>query len=176
MMLFIYIVAALLILIIILAAVAPKTYNVHRSIVIDKPKEIAFDYIRYLKNYEAWSPWHKKDPNMKITYTGQDGVVGAKSSWEGNKEVGSGNQTITALEENKRIDSKLVFLKPWQSESEGYYLFEDGAPGQTKITWGFKGNNKFPATIFMLLYSMDKVVGKDFEDGLNSLKQLLEEV
>ena len=176
MMTLIYIVAALLVIVIILAAIAPKTYNVQRSITIDKPKEIVFDYMRYLKNYEAWSPWHKKDPTMKITYTGADGQVGSKSSWDGNKEVGTGSQTISTIEEYKLIESKLVFLKPWKSESVGYYNFEDGGPGQTKLTWGFNGKNKFPATIFMLAYNMDKAVGKDFTEGLESLKKILEDV
>lgn len=176
MMTLIYILAGFLVLIIILAAIAPKTYNVHRSITIDKPKEIVFEYMRYLKNYDAWSPWHKKDPAMKITYSGTDGQKGSKSTWEGNKEVGSGSQTITHIAQYELIESTIQFLKPWKSESIGYYHFEDAAPGQTKLTWGFKGTNRFPATIFMLAYNMDKVVGKDFTDGLESLKKLLEEV
>ena len=45
---------------------------------------------------------------------------------------------------------------------------------QTKVTWGFSGENKFPVNIFMLFYNMDKAAGKDFEEGLNSLKALLE--
>lgn len=176
MMTLIYVLAGFLVLIIILAAIAPKTYNVHRGITIDKPKEIVFDYMRYLKNYEDWSPWHKKNPAIKITYTGTDGQEGSKSSWEGNKEVGSGSQTIIRIEDNKLIESRILFLKPWKSESIGYYHFDDAAPGQTKLTWGFNGTNKFPATIFMLVYNMDKVVGKDFTDGLKSFKKILEEV
>ena len=176
MMMLIYILAAIIVFIILLAAIAPKNYNVHRSITIDKPKEIVFEYMRYLKNYESWSPWHKKDPNISITYTGTDGEVGIKSAWDGNKEVGSGHQTISLIKANEIIESELVFLKPWKSQSIGYYIFEDGITGQTKLTWGFKGKNKFPATVFMLLYNMDKVVGKDFEEGLASLKKLLENV
>ena len=68
----------------------------------------------------------------------------------------------------------MVFLKPWASESDGYYLLEDAGAGQTKVTWGFKGSNKFPTSILMMFYNMDKAVGKDFEEGLTSLKQILE--
>jgi hypothetical protein len=45
---------------------------------------------------------------------------------------------------------------------------------QTNVTWGFSGRNKFPFSIFMLFMNMDKAVGKDFEEGLKSLKQQLE--
>ncbi|MFT5890543.1 MAG: hypothetical protein ACI9Y7_000635 [Dokdonia sp.] len=174
MMILIYIVAAILVLVIILAAIGPKTYNVSRSILIDKPKEIVFPYVKMVKNQDHWSPWKQKDPNMKQTYTGADGEVGFKARWEGNKDVGVGSQTITAIIENERIDNHLVFLKPWKSESDGYYTVEDVNPGQTKVVWGFKGNNKFPATIFMLFFNMDKAVGKDFEEGLENLKKILE--
>ncbi|WP_299680031.1 SRPBCC family protein [uncultured Dokdonia sp.] len=170
----IYIVAAILILLIILAAIAPKSYDVSRSIVIDKPKEIVFPYLKMVKNQDHWSPWKKKDPNMKQTFTGTDGEVGFKSSWIGNKEVGEGSQTITAIVENERIDNHLVFLKPWKSESDGYYTVADEGPGQTKVIWGFTGQNKFPTTIFMLFFNMDKAVGKDFEEGLHNLKKILE--
>ena len=174
MMTLIYIVAAIIILIILLAAIGPKTYNVSRSIVIDKPKEIVFPYLKMVKNQDHWSPWKKKDPDMKQTFTGTDGEVGFKASWVGNKEVGEGSQTITAIVENERIENHLVFLKPWKSESDGYYTVEDAGPGQTKVVWGFKGQNKFPATIFMLFFNMDKAVGKDFEEGLDNLKKELE--
>ncbi len=173
-MTFIYVIAAILIVIIILAVIGPKTYNVNRSIIIDRPKEIVFPYIKIVKNQDHWSPWKLKDPDMKQTYSGTDGEVGFKSSWEGNKDVGMGSQTITSIIENERIDNYLVFLKPWKSVSDGYYTVEDAGPGQTKLVWGFKGKNKFPATVFMNFFNMDKAVGKDFEEGLRNLKKILE--
>lgn len=174
MMILIYTAAIILVIIIILAAAAPKTYQVSRSIVIDKPKEIVYPYLKMIKNQDHWSPWKQKDPNMEQKYTGTDGEVGFKAYWKGNKEVGEGSQMIKAMVENERIDTYMVFLKPWKSESDGYYILEDAGPGQTKVVWGFKGKNKFPATLFMLFYTMDKVVGKDFEEGLQSLKTILE--
>ena len=42
------------------------------------------------------------------------------------------------------------------------------------MTWGFSGKNKFPMNIMMLFMSMDKMVGKDFEEGLATLKKQLE--
>lgn len=174
MMILIYIVAAILVLIILLAAIGPKTFNISRSIVIDRPKEIVFPYIKMVKNQDHWSPWKQKDPNMTQTYSGTDGEVGFKASWVGNKDVGEGSQTITAIVENERIENRLVFLKPWKSESDGYYTVEDASPGQTKVVWGFKGTNKFPATVFMNFFNMDKAVGKDFEEGLSNLKKVLE--
>jgi len=43
-----------------------------------------------------------------------------------------------------------------------------------KVTWGFSGKNKFPTSIIMLFMNMDKAVGKDFEEGLQDLKEIIE--
>lgn len=174
MMMTIYIVAGILVAIILLAALGPKTFDVSRSITIQKPVNEVFNYVRSVKNQDHWSPWNLKDPSMTQEYFGEDGTVGFKACWKGNKEVGEGSQTITNIEENDRIDNRLVFLKPFKSESDGYYIFEGQGAQATKVTWGFRGQNKFPATMFMLFINMDKVVGKDFDEGLQNLKKILE--
>lgn len=169
-----YILAGIVLLILILAMIAPKSYNVSRSIEIAKPKSEVFENLRFLKNQDAWSPWNKKDPNMEKKFTGTDGEVGATSYWNGNKDVGEGEQELTKIVDGERIESELRFLKPWKSTSDAYLVTEDSGEGNTKVTWGFSGKNKFPTSIFMLFMNMDKAVGGDFEEGLASLKSLLE--
>nr|WP_299388951.1 SRPBCC family protein [Allomuricauda sp.] len=169
-----YILGGLVLLIIILALIAPKTYNVSRSIVIEQPRAVVFDNLRFLKNHDQWSPWNKKDPNMEKKFTGTDGEVGATSYWNGNKDVGEGEQELTKIVDGERIESQLRFLKPWKSTSDAYLITEDADGGNTKVTWGFSGKNKFPFSIMMMFMNMDKAVGGDFEEGLSSLKTILE--
>ncbi len=169
-----YILLGIVLLIIFLAAIAPKSYNVFRSVEIQKPRAQVFDYLRYLEKQREWSPWEKKDPDMEHKLTGTDGQVGAVSYWNGNKQVGEGEQEITHIEEGKRIEGELRFFKPWKSTSDCYLDVEDAGSGSTKVTWGFSGKNKFPMSILMLFMNMDKAVGKDFEEGLASLKANLE--
>ncbi|MBS9463858.1 SRPBCC family protein [Flagellimonas sp. 389] len=170
-----YLLAGIVLLILILAAIAPKSYNVSRSIEIKKSKAVVFENLKYLKNQDAWSPWNKKDPNMNKKFTGTDGEVGAISYWNGNKDVGEGEQEITKIVEGERVESQLRFLKPWKSTSNAYLTAEAVGDETTKVTWGFSGKNKFPFSIFMLFMNMDKAVGGDFEEGLASLKATLEE-
>lgn len=169
-----YIIIALVGIILFLALIAPKSYDVNRSVEIVKPKSEVFEYIKYLKNNDTWSPWARKDPNMEKKFTGTDGEVGAISYWNGNKDVGEGEQEITKIIPGKRIEGQLRFLKPWKSTSDCYLDVEEGTNKKTKVTWGFKGNNKFPMSIMMLFMSMDKMVGKDFEAGLATLKTQME--
>ena len=175
MMTFIYIIAGILILIILLAVIAPKKYNVSRSILINKPLSEVFQYLKYVKNQDYWGPWNQRDPGMKKNYTGEDGSVGFIYSWESDhKQVGSGEQEITSIVENVKVETELRFLKPWKSVSQGYIEVYEEKNNATKVVWGFHGDNKFPFSILMLFFNMDKAVGKDFEEGLASLKAILE--
>ncbi|SHI84196.1 Polyketide cyclase / dehydrase and lipid transport [Arenibacter nanhaiticus] len=169
-----YIVLAIIVLITVLAILAPKDYEVNRAIVIAKPKGEVFQYLRSLKKQDEWSPWAKKDPAMEKKFTGTDGEVGALSHWKGNKAVGEGEQEITGIIEGERIESELRFLKPFKSTSDAYIDVEAVDEHKTRVVWGFKGKNKFPMSIMMLFMSMDKMMGKEFENGLQSLKSILE--
>ena len=174
MILILYILGGILAFVILLALIAPKHYAVQRSIIINRPLPEVFNYLKHIKNQNHWSPWKKKDPNMTQEYIGTDGEVGFISKWEGNKEVGTGEQEIMNIIDNERLESRLRFFKPWKSESNAVTKVEGTGDGQTKVTWGFSGENKVPANIFMMLYNVDKHVGKDFEEGLASLKEILE--
>ncbi len=174
MLILLYIILGIVVIIAILGFIAPKNYEVSRSIVIDKPLKDVFQYLKMIKNQDEWSPWKKKDPNMVQSYIGKDGEIGFVAKWKGNKQVGEGEQEIVNIVENESIESQLRFFKPWKSESLANILVDSVDNSQTLVTWGFSGKNKFPFSIFMLFFSMDKTVGKDFEEGLASLKQILE--
>ena len=162
------------VLLILLAIIAPKDFHLERSIIVEKPISEVFPYLKNIKNQDNWSPWKKKDPNMKQEFFGEDGTVGFIARWEGNKDVGVGEQEIKGIVENEQIDTELRFLKPWKSESDAFLKVKEVNSNSTEVVWGFSGVNKVPMNIMMLFYNMDKAVGKDFDEGLNDLKQVLE--
>lgn len=174
MMTIFYILLIIVTVIAFLGFIAPKTYHVSRSVIINRPKTEVYEFIKYLKNQDVWSPWNKKDPDMKKIHKGTDGEIGFVIAWSGNKEVGEGEQEIINYVDGELIQTKLRFLKPFKSESDAYIRVEAIDAESTKVTWGFSGNNKFPFSIFMLFMNMDKAAGKDFEEGLYSLKTYLE--
>ncbi len=99
-----------------------------------------------------------------------DGTVGAQYTWEGNDEVGKGEQTITKLTPNERVDTHLKFLAPWESEADAYLTINDG----NNVTWGLTGENNFMARVMSHFMDMDAMVGKSYEEGLASLKTIVE--
>lgn len=169
-----YVLLALLVIFLLLSLLAPKRYHVYRSVEINKPISLVFYYLKFIKNQKEWSPWKKKDPDMAHTYFGVDGEVGFVSRWKGNKDVGSGEQEIMRIVKDDTIESELRFFKPWKSKSDAYLKVEYLGDERTKVVWGFSGKNKFPFSIFMIFFNMDKAVGKDFVQGLESLKHILE--
>ncbi|WP_445385282.1 SRPBCC family protein [Robiginitalea sp. IMCC44478] len=169
-----YIVIGVLVIITALYLIAPSKYDISRTIEISRPAAEVFEYLKFLKNQDEWSPWARKDPNMKKELKGEDGSVGAISFWEGNREVGSGEQEITAVHPDRRVETELRFLKPFKSVSDAYMEVEALEKESTQVRWGFTGTNGFPMRLMMLFMSMDKMVGKDFEEGLSNLKRQLE--
>lgn len=152
-----------------------KDYAVEKEVVINKPKQVVFDYVKMLKNQDNYSVWAMKDPNMKKGYKGTDGTPGFIASWESqNKEVGTGEQEILKITEGERIDFKLRFKVPFEAQDDAYMITEAVGENQTKVKWGFKGAFPYPMNLMNLFMDMDKAVGKDLSEGLNNLKTVVE--
>jgi uncharacterized protein YndB with AHSA1/START domain len=163
--------AAVLIFLVLLGLVLPKDFKIERSVVINKPRADVFAYLKPLKNADEWGPWQKMDPNQVKELKGApDGTVGAIYAWKGNSEVGTGEQEITAIDENVRIDTELRFKEPFEDTSKASFLTEDAAEGATKVTWVMEGRNGFPLNLLCFLMNMKGMLEKQFDEGLNALK------
>lgn len=156
----------------ILGLIAPRSYHVERNVFIEAPRSVVFSNVQYWNNWTKWSPWAEMDPEMKVTIQGVDGTEGSKYVWDG-EEAGEGEMTNTGLKPGEQMTYHIQFLKPWKSESNGHMRVDDEGEG-TKATWAFYGKTPFPFNIMGLFVSMDKMVGKDFERGLERLKELSE--
>ena len=167
-------VAAALVVLLIVIATRPSTYKVERSATVAAPVDVVFAQVKDFRKWSAWSPWAKRDPQMKTKFEGNQGEVGAMYSWEGNDDTGSGKMTITALKPDERVDFKLEFFKPFESTANNGFTVEPDGAG-TKITWFMGGDNTFMGKAFSLVMDMDAMIGKDFEQGLGDIKKIAEE-
>ena len=168
-------IVALVALVLIIALFIKKDYSLYRVITINKPKEIIFNYIRFLKNQDHYSVWSMMDPHMKKEYTGTDGTEGFISAWDSkHKKVGKGEQAITKIKENERIDLALHFIKPFEGRAQAWMLTENTGNGQSTVQWGLSSKMAYPMNFMLLFMNMDKLMGKDLEDGLQNLKTVLE--
>jgi hypothetical protein len=163
-------------IVLITAYFMPRNYAVEREIIIHKPVDSIFTYVRYLKNQNEFSVWANIDPKMKLTYKGTDGSVGALSAWESKvKEVGVGEQEITKITEGKRLDFALRFKEPMNDTAVGFMSTESLAADQTKVKWGINGVIPYPMNIMLPFMKMDQMIGNDLQKGLDNLKAKMEE-
>lgn len=169
------IIVAIIAIALIAALFIPKDYAIKREVIVNKPSNEVFGYIKYVKNQDYFSVWNQLDPNMKKTYEGEDGTVGFKYSWEGNKDnVGTGSQTIVKITEGKRLDMGLDFVEPFKAHDDAYLEVEPVSENETKVIWGFTGAFSYPMNLMSLFFNMDKEVGGDLGKGLENLKTVLE--
>jgi hypothetical protein len=173
---------ALLILLVILIAIplilalfVTNDYALERDTIINVPKAIVFDHIRYLKNHDEFSIWAQRDSAMSRSYKGEDGTVGFVYKWNSkNSDLGSGEQEIVGIQNGKRIDYELRFIEPMTSTSSAYMEIDSLGIDKTRLEWGFKGHMNYPMNALLFFVDMDDMLGGDIQLSLDNLKKGLE--
>ncbi len=168
-----FVVLTLIALFLIAGLFAPKDFHLEREVTIQAPREQVWQYVHTLEGMEKWSPWKDHDPAMKTSIEGTDGTIGAVFSWEG-EEVGSGRQTIRAIQPMDRVEHDLHFIKPFEAKAVSFVTLSDGEAGSTKVKWGYDTRYAYPMNAMMLIMNIDKMMGREFESGLSKLKKLSE--
>ena len=159
--------------ILIFAATKPDTFAVQRSTNIKAPPDKIFPLINDFKRWDAWSPWEKKDPAMKRSYGPTTSGKGAHYAWEGNNDVGQGSMDITESVPPSKVALKLDFVKPFEGHNVvDFTLVPKGE--MTDVTWSMSGPAPFMSKVMQVFVNMDRMIGKDFEAGLASLKAAAE--
>ena len=155
------------------AATRPDTFRVERATVVQAPPEKIFPYLNDFDRWAAWSPWERKDPAMKRTYGPTKSGKGARYAWEGNSEVGQGSMEIVDSAAPTRVALRLDFIKPFEAHNKVEFTLKPEAGG-TRVSWEMEGPVPYFAKIIHMFLNMDRMVGKDFETGLVSLKAAAE--
>jgi len=173
-MIVLYIILGLIAALLLAGLVISKDIKATRELVINKPVNEVFNYIKYLKNQQNYSKWATLDPTIKNEFRGTDGTVGFVNSWEGNKKVGVGEQEITGITEGKSLSTELRFIKPFKSVAKAVMTTEPAGGNATKVGWGFESKMNYPMNVMKLFMNMEKAIGNDFSTGLTNLKAVLE--
>ena len=160
-------------LILLAASMMEKEYSLSSSIIINRPQNVVFDYVKHLKNQERYSKWVMADPNVKLTYTGTDGTVGFRAAWESaDKNVGVGEQEIMNIKEGVGYDAEIRFEKPFKGVSTANVTTEAVSSNQTKVTTTFNSKTPFPMNIMVPM--IKKMLTKDMNQNSATLKSVLE--
>ncbi len=156
-----------------LAMMQPDSFKVQRSTVIKAPPAKVMAYLNDFHQWTAWSPWEKKDPGMQRTFEGAASGKGAVYTWNGNGEVGQGRMEIIENQVPTQLAIKLDFIKPFASSNRAEFALQPQGDS-TVVTWAMSGPSLLVTKVMGVFFNMDKMIGKDFEQGLASLKEVSE--
>ena len=157
---------------IVVGLILPQQVKVERSVVIDAPPHEIYPLINDFHQFNKWSPWARKDPNTQYRFEGPGSGVGAKMYWTSDHpQVGSGNQEIVESESDAFVKTRLDFGA--QGRAHAYFRLTPEAT-KTTVVWGFTtdfGTNLVGRYMGLMF---DSWIGADYEEGLLSLKQIVE--
>ena len=166
-------VLALVVVVLGMAAMKPDTFSVTRVVGIEAPPEKIAALITDFPQWARWSPWEKRDPDMARTFSGAARGNGAVYAWSGNRAVGKGRMEIIDARAPSRTVIRLDFLQPFEQHSIAEFtLVAQG--DSTHASWQMTGPMPFASKLMSVFVSMDKLIGKDFEQGLSNLKSVAE--
>lgn len=151
----------------------PDTFRVERHITIRRPPAEVYPLIASFRQWQRWSPWEDLDPALARSYAGPEQGSGAIYEWEGNGKAGKGRMAITRAEPPTHLTIDLSFLRPFKAENNAAFDLEPTGDG-TQVSWAMYGPLPFMSKVMSLFVSMDRLIGRDFERGLEKLKTVAE--
>jgi len=155
------------------AASQPETFHIARSTSIKAPPEKIFPLINDMKSFGIWSPYEKKDPDMKRSFSGPAAGKAATYAWAGDHTIGKGEIEITDSSAPSKVTFNLRMIEPMAASNIVNFTLEPTGDA-TKVTWAMDGRSPLIGRVMCLFFDMDKMVGGDFETGLANLKALAE--
>ena len=159
--------------VLIFATTKPATFSVQRSATIKAPPEKIFAMLNDFHRWTEWSPWEKLDPLMRRTLGGAASGKGATYAWEGNGKAGAGRMEITESVPASKVGIQLDFIKPFEGHNIAEFTLTPQGDA-TQVNWRMHGPAPFISKLMQVFVSMDKMIGKDFEEGLANLKAVAE--
>ena len=148
------------------------TFKVQRTATIKAPASKIVPLINDFRKWPSWSPWEKLDPAMKKAVSGAPSGKGAVYEWDGNKKAGKGRMEITESSPS-RINIDLDFEKPFRAKNKTEITLAPQGDS-TQVTWAMTGARPLMFKLMGLFMNFDKMIGKDFEEGLANIRTIAE--
>ncbi len=151
----------------------PRQPEVTRSIDIASPRAAVFPLVADLRHLADWSPWLADDPDVVLTYTGPLDGVGQSVAWESRlPAVGSGKETITAIEPDRSVEMRVA--RAGLPETAAWFRLTEKGAGETTVLWGYRKDLGFNPVARYGGFALDGAVGPDYARGLARLKAFAE--
>lgn len=153
--------------------IMPKKVEAEATVMINASPETVWPLMSSLRAANEWSPWADLDTAATVEFSGEPGTVGEKQMWEGSGDMGKGEMEIAAIDPMKRVETNLHFMEPRDGKANAWLTMEPEGEG-TKVSWGFSMDAPVPFNLLMTLGGMKGAIKKEYQKGLNKLKDMAE--
>ncbi|MFH4357076.1 SRPBCC family protein [Vibrio diabolicus] len=145
------------------------SYQVSRSIEINKNQSEIIGYLKDFNNWPDWSPWIILEPSCELTFSDNQGHVGAGYQWNGQR-IGTGAIVLESTQEH-RLDMELHFFRPIKSQGKVTLIV---TPSQDGCLVEWQMQSRVPWYLFFLKSMFKSMIEMDYQRGLRMLKSQLE--
>jgi uncharacterized protein YndB with AHSA1/START domain len=146
----------------------PDRAHVERTAVVHAPTAAVFGILSSSAGFDSFNPFRTSDPDLKVTFAGPAAGVGASFSWTGRS--GSGSQTIVEVAPDERVVMQLD-LGPMGNPRQTFTL-RPAKGGATEVTWALDAELGANPIHRVLGKFMDKMLGPQYELGLQKLSKI----
>ena len=155
-----------------IASARPDTFQTARTARIGAPPERLFPLINDLRQMNTWNPYALRETGGTTAYKGAASGKGAKFEFAGSKS-GAGNIEIVDSSAPSDVVMRLAMVKPFKADNTVRFTLQPQGAA-TDVTWAMSGRQPLLAKAMTLFINCDKMVGRDFEEGLANLKAIAE--
>lgn len=138
---------------------------------MNAPNIKIFPLVADFSRWNEWSPWYVSEPNAQYAQIGTMGQAGSSFQWSG-KIIGKGNMDLLDVHEPNVVRIKMFFEAPRKMEMNAEITFKTQGT-KTIVTWSNAVKLSYPMGRLFGRY-MDRLLGKDFENGLEKIKAVVE--
>jgi hypothetical protein len=131
-----------------------------------------FSLINDLRQMNTWNPYALRETTGTTTYKGAARGKGAMFEFAGSKS-GTGSIEIVDSSAPANVVMRLSMVKPFKADNTVRFTLQPEGSA-TAVTWAMSGRQPLLAKAMTLFIDCDKMVGRDFEQGLANLKAIAE--
>lgn len=160
--------AALLVLLVLVALALPDRQRIERSRVLDATPEQIWPLLAEPRQWARWSPWHARDPQMRLGYSGPVSGRGAQWSWVSDT-LGRGRVHFDDAQAPDRLGYAVTFENPALSGRGEFRLVV--VSGGTRVTWSLESAAVSSVLLRWPALVANARLGRDVEAALARLAE-----
>lgn len=154
----------------VIAARRPDDFYAARSMKIAAPVGHLHALINDLRQMNRWNPYALRQKDGGVRYSGPEAGPGATFHFDG--RGGTGYVSVTDSSPSL-VGMRLVMTKPIAGDNRVEFQLKP-AGAETEVTWAMRGAQTMPGKILSLFVNCERMMARDFDEGLANLKAIAE--